>query len=132
MQVVSRTLRNTMNRILHRSPKRSLWSEAYWPDESFVAPTFSGPVTLFKRPKQPYYYVRDPQMGWGARAMGGVDVQVLPIRHAEMLHEPNVRILGERLAECIRTNHLAHAGKSSAENNGVAVPVGSGTESEVS
>jgi amino acid adenylation domain-containing protein len=131
-KVASGTLRNLVNKILRRSPKRSLWSEAYWPDENFVAPTFSGPVTLFKRPKQPYYYVRDPKMGWAARALGGVDVQVLPILHDEMLHDPNVRILGERLAECLRTKYLVLTQQAGGKENGVAISVGTETESEVS
>src|SRR5258708_16027728 len=76
----------------------STWSQAYWPGEDFVPPTFSGKVALFKRRKQPFYYVDDPEMGWGRRARSGVDVQVLPIDHEEMLHEPDGRILGHRLA----------------------------------
>ncbi|PYX86502.1 MAG: hypothetical protein DMG68_15185 [Acidobacteria bacterium] len=132
VQVASRTLENMMTKILRSSPKRSPWSEAYWPHANFVPPTFSGVVTLFKRPKQPYYYVRDPKMGWASRALGGVDVQVLPIHHNEMLHDPNVRILGERLAECLRKSYCSQLSKVTGEENGMAVPVGRETESEVS
>ena len=32
------------------------WVEAYWPTD-FTPPRFHAPVVLFKRPKQPYYYI---------------------------------------------------------------------------
>jgi thioesterase domain-containing protein len=102
LQVGLRGFRNWVKKVLRPNRRRSLWSEVYWPDKDFVPPTFSGRVTLFKRPVQPYYYLDDPKMGWGARAAGGVDVQILPIRHAEMLQEPHVRILAQRLREYLR------------------------------
>ncbi len=30
----------------------------YWPVDDFQAPRFRAPVLLFKRPRQPYYYIR--------------------------------------------------------------------------
>ena len=119
--------RNAMKRVLPLKRHRSLWSEAYWPDEQFVPPTFSGRVTLFKRSEQPYYYVNDPEMGWGSRATGGVDVQVLPIHHAEMLHEPHVRILAQRLRECLQRFHASRAPVANHEDT-AAVAVSSGAE----
>jgi thioesterase domain-containing protein len=101
IQIGIRIVSNLANKLWRRRGQRSLWAKAYWPDHDFVPPSFTGQVTLFKRPKQPYYYVRDPEMGWGSRAVGGVDVQVLPIHHSEMLHEPHVRILAQRLRECL-------------------------------
>jgi thioesterase domain-containing protein len=74
------------------------WSRVYWPDENFQPPRFHAPVLLFKRPRQPYFYVRDPQMGWGARSMGGVTTFELECGHAEMLREPYVRQVGESIA----------------------------------
>ena len=100
LQTSLRTLGNFAARALGRP--RSAWSKAYWPNEEFVPPTFNGRATLFKRPKQPYYYIQDPEMGWGARAMGGVDIEVVPIDHTEMLREPHVRLLGNRLAQCLK------------------------------
>ena len=35
--------------------------------KNFISRRFRAPVILFKRPKQPFYYINDPQMGWGAR-----------------------------------------------------------------
>lgn len=76
---------------------RGAWTQAYWPDKGYVPPDFRGRVTLFRRPKQPYYYKRDALMGWGDRARGGVDAVVLPLHHEHMLREPSVQVLAKCL-----------------------------------
>jgi thioesterase domain-containing protein len=87
-------------------------------------------VTLFKRPKQPYYYVNDPEMGWGLRAAGGVDVHVLAIHHKEMLREPHVELLGKSLSQCLQqaaglsTLHLS-------EDSAIMEPTGSGSRNHI-
>jgi hypothetical protein len=55
------------------------------------------PVLLFKRLRHPYY-VRDRQMGWGARSEGGVEICEINCRHAEVLRPPHVQIIGQKLA----------------------------------
>ncbi|HKV33206.1 MAG TPA: amino acid adenylation domain-containing protein [Pyrinomonadaceae bacterium] len=42
-----------------------------------------------------------PVEGWGRLATGGVDVHQIPGDHFSILHEPNVRVLGEQLRQCI-------------------------------
>ena len=74
------------------------WNQVYWPGEEFREPQFEAPVLLFKRPRQPYYYVRDPQMGWGARSAGGVEIYELNCGHYEFLRQPQVGIVGQVLA----------------------------------
>jgi len=64
------------------------WDEAYWP-ANFTPPRFRAPVVLFKRPKQPYYYIDDPLMGWGARCESGVEVHEIEAKHHEFLREPH-------------------------------------------
>jgi thioesterase domain-containing protein/acyl carrier protein len=77
------------------------WDNAYWP-ESFTASRFRAPVVLFKRPKQPYCYIDDPQMGWGSRTEGGVEIHEINADHFAMLREPNVQIVGEVLGAHLR------------------------------
>jgi condensation domain-containing protein len=55
----------------------------------------------FKRPKQPFDYINDPQMAWGERSQGGVTVHVVDFSHLEILREPHVGIFGKKLAEYI-------------------------------
>jgi amino acid adenylation domain-containing protein len=128
-RTLTRNLRKLSNKALGRRPERSAWAEAYWPEDNFVTPTINGRVTLFKRPKQPYYRLRDPEMGWGARAAGGVDIQVLPIDHEEMLREPHVQILARRVRERLLDYYAAgEKEKLNAYKSCAAV----GSESEVS
>jgi amino acid adenylation domain-containing protein len=79
---------------------RSEWYRAYWP-EDFTPSRFRAPVVLFKRPKQPFYYVDDPEMGWGMRSESGVEIHEIEFDHEELLREPYVRPVGEQLAACI-------------------------------
>ncbi len=80
---------------------RTDWQERYWP-ENFTPQRFRAPVILFKRPKQQFYYINDPQLGWGQRSEGGVEVHEIEFHHEEILREPHVAQFGELLAESIR------------------------------
>ncbi len=88
------------------------WNRAYWPDKDFQPPRFRAPVLLFKRPRQPFFYVRDPQMGWGSRSMGNVETCDLHCGHYEMLREPHVRLIGQTLGnrlQAIRNLQKVHS-----------------------
>jgi amino acid adenylation domain-containing protein len=94
------------HRVSGNNRSRSEWPAAYWPGASFVPPTFGGGITLLKRPKQPFYYVNDPQMGWGARTTGNVELQVIDVntkKHILLLREPYVSQLAEKLMESLRS-----------------------------
>jgi thioesterase domain-containing protein len=88
------------------------WNRAYWPDKDFQPPRFWAPVLLFKRPRQPFFYVRDPQMGWGSRSTGGVETCELKCGHYEMLREPHVRFIGQTIGnrlQAIRNLQKVHS-----------------------
>ena len=77
------------------------WAAAYWPAGDFVPRVYTGRVTLFRIRKQPYTRIRDVQLGWGARASGGVEVHVVPGTHKTILREPHVKVLARQLSDCI-------------------------------
>jgi len=77
------------------------WAEAYWP-QNFTPARFRAPIVLFKRPKQQYYYINDPQLGWGARSEGGVEVHEINANHHEVLREPHVQFVSKVLAARLR------------------------------
>jgi thioesterase domain-containing protein len=88
------------------------WNRAYWPDKDFQPPRFWAPVLLFKRPRQPFFYVRDPQMGWGSRSRGGVETCEFKCGHYEMLREPHVRLIGQTIGnrlQAIRNQQKVHS-----------------------
>jgi amino acid adenylation domain-containing protein len=99
-------LRNRANNLNPRNNgTRSEWPAAYWPGPSFVPPKFGGNITVLKTPKQPYYYVSDPLMGWGERTTGKVELQLIDVgtrKHILLLREPYVRQLAEKLVGSLR------------------------------
>ena len=97
MAIVGRLLR----RMGTRRKDRTDWSQAYWPDENFQAPRFAAPVLLFKRPRQPFFYVRDPEMGWGSRSTGGVEICDVNCGHFELLRQPHVYSVAKKLSACL-------------------------------
>jgi len=81
---------------------KSPWQQSYWPGKTFEPPKYHGRITIFKIPKQPFYYVRDPLMGWGSRTTGGVDIEPIRSEHLALLRQPYVQELGKKLAERLR------------------------------
>ncbi|MGA9981619.1 MAG: condensation domain-containing protein [Candidatus Sulfotelmatobacter sp.] len=97
------TTKRFVKRLSHKNGKHGNdpgggWDRAYWPGDEFLEPRFQAPVLLYKRVRQPYYYVRDRQMGWGARSKGGVEICELNCGHLDFLRQPQVGIVGQILA----------------------------------
>jgi thioesterase domain-containing protein len=80
------------------TPSRSALA-LYWPGPDFRPPVFSGKITVFKVKRQEIYRTRDKTLGWGARALGGVDVEVIPGEHETFLREPHVKVVAEKIRE---------------------------------
>lgn len=115
-----RVAENKIQNLVGSKPARVDWRQAYWP-EGFTAPRFRAPVVLFKRPKQPFYYVNDPQMGWGARSGGGVEIHEVDFSHAEILREPQVGVFGKKLAD-----YVARIRRGAVDRDGSLVTAGPG------
>jgi amino acid adenylation domain-containing protein len=129
-EIYARVVADKIGKLTGKTQARNDWPQAYWPKD-FVPPRFGAPVALFKRPKQPFYYVKDREMGWGARSKGGVKIHEIPFDHDELLREPHVRTLGEELAACIarvsqRTSDQLQYRESSSESAPVAPGGGAG------
>lgn len=64
---------------------------------------YPGKITLFASQEQPIQIdaAKDPCLGWGAYAEGGVEVHRIPGRHLDIIREPYVRILAEKLQTCL-------------------------------
>jgi thioesterase domain-containing protein len=62
---------------------------------------YEGRITVFRAGTQPLLGLHQPDLGWGRRAAGGVDIEVVPGDHNSMVVEPDVRALGARLADCL-------------------------------
>lgn len=100
------------------------WAEAYWP-QNFTPARFQAPIVLFKRPKQPYYYINDPHLGWAARTTRGVEVHEVDAKHHEILREPHLHSITRVLL-----SHLHPESRSvevASEREPVVAPVPSTT-----
>jgi thioesterase domain-containing protein/acyl carrier protein len=64
---------------------------------------YPGKVTLLFAEEKPQFLdvARDPQLGWGMYAQGGVEVIRIPGDHVHMVQEPNVRVVGEKIRRCL-------------------------------
>jgi thioesterase domain-containing protein len=61
------------------------------------------PISVYKIPKQPFYYHRDPLLGWGNRTTSIVETQIIPHgRHRLLLREPYVRELAAAISKTLR------------------------------
>jgi amino acid adenylation domain-containing protein len=80
---------------------KKAWHAYYWPQQDFTPKRVNATITEFKIKRQPYYYVRDPLMGWGSRTDGGVEIQHIKAKHLQMLREPWVRNLGRALSDSL-------------------------------
>jgi thioesterase domain-containing protein len=93
-------------------PLADVWVRSYWPGSDFKPKTYSGRVAVFKRSRQPYYRIRDPYLGWGKRALGGVDLHLVSApSHRDILREPYVaelaNIILDWLAELPRSGRVS-------------------------
>jgi thioesterase domain-containing protein len=54
-------------------------------------------------------------MGWSDWARGGVDVHVVPGNHANLMYEPHVEVLAQKLTDCLdQAQSAAPAGHGAA------------------
>ncbi|MCS7304739.1 MAG: amino acid adenylation domain-containing protein [Thermoguttaceae bacterium] len=64
---------------------------------------YPGKITLFASQEQPagIDVAQDPYLGWSPYAAGGVEVHRIPGRHLDLIREPYVRVLAEKLQACL-------------------------------
>jgi thioesterase domain-containing protein/acyl carrier protein len=72
---------------------RALWN--------YATPPYSGKVTLFRIRRMPLFRAIEADFGWGQFAQGGVQVQVVPGAHYNILEEPYVKGLALKLTESL-------------------------------
>jgi thioesterase domain-containing protein/acyl carrier protein len=68
---------------------------------------YPGRVTLFKASEELAGTSPDPTLGWREWASAGVDVHLVPGNHANMVYQPQVELLAEKLRDCL--NHAQSA-----------------------
>ncbi len=54
-------------------------------------------------------------MGWSEWAGDGVEVHLVPGNHANMMYEPHVEILAQKLTDCLDQVHAAKVEESGSD-----------------
>jgi aspartate racemase len=70
--------------------------------ENYKIQIYPGRITLFRARQAAPRIHADDWGGWRETALGGVDVQEIPGHHMNMLEEPHVRVLAERMRLCLQ------------------------------
>jgi amino acid adenylation domain-containing protein len=86
VELLRNDLRATQNYALHRYPGR---------------------ISFFKASETVEGASPDQTLGWNDWASGGVDVHVVPGNHANLMYEPHVEVLAEKLTACLNHAHSA-------------------------
>lgn len=68
---------------------------------------YPGRLTLFKAGEELEATSPDPTLGWSQWAVEEVEIYVVPGNHANMVYQPHVEILAEKLSACISQAQLA-------------------------
>jgi thioesterase domain-containing protein len=74
---------------------------------TYIPASYSGTVACFKVEERGPEHDADPTMGWGASASGGVEVNVVPGSHVDMMKMPSVGVIAEKVAGYLNFD-LAH------------------------
>lgn len=77
---------------------------------SYAAQPYAGRVTLLRTPPAHQVPGHDYLLGWGGLALEGVEVHDVPGDHEDMMKEPNVRVLAEKLTQCMERADRAISG----------------------
>jgi amino acid adenylation domain-containing protein len=75
--------------------------KVYFPGPDFVPSFFEGRIAVFRIHRQPNNRIRDPHLGWGKLAKGGVDLHFIAGGHDTLLKEPYVQALATALKKCL-------------------------------
>jgi amino acid adenylation domain-containing protein len=89
------------------APVKNVRRACYMAEVSYHPEPYPGQVTLFLPSQKSLRSWDDPQGGWGAVALGGVEVQHVPGDHGSIVDEPNVRLLAEPLLVCLERAQAA-------------------------
>jgi amino acid adenylation domain-containing protein len=69
--------------------------------QNYALQLYPGRVTLFKASEELAGASPDPTLGWSEWANAGVEVHLVPGNHANLVYEPHVGVLAEKLSACI-------------------------------
>jgi thioesterase domain-containing protein/acyl carrier protein len=86
--------------------------------QNYELHSYPGCITFFKANETLEGTSADPTMGWSDWARGGVDVHIVPGNHANLMYEPHVEVLAQKLTACLdQAQSAAPAGHGAPEQS---------------
>ena len=82
--------------------------------QSYAPHLYPGRITFFKASETLAGTSSDLTMGWSEWASGGVEVHIVPGNHANLMYQPHVEVLADKLMACLNEAQLAEADENRA------------------
>ena len=114
-------MRNSFKRLLIKIGQRQAVREAmpvqkFFPNDHRAATTlairtyepskaYSGDMTVFKVKERPWYVRWDRMESWSSLVAGRITFREVPGSHGSVMREPNIKYLGEAIAEALQTDN---------------------------
>ena len=70
-------------------------------ERDYAPQSYSGRVILFRSSHKPLGQTIDPRAGWSTYAADGLEIHEIKSNHENILLEPQVRFVAERLKTCL-------------------------------
>ena len=82
---------------LYSNRKLQIWKAG----QKYQPQVYSGKMTLFRASNQPLGIQPDETLGWENLVAGGIEIHEVPGHHGSIVAEPYVRVLSEKLNDCL-------------------------------
>jgi surfactin family lipopeptide synthetase A len=69
--------------------------------ENYTAKPYAGDISLFRCQVQTLDYSLSPDLGWGELADGNLKIYDIPSIHYEILREPGIQFIAEKIKSCL-------------------------------
>ncbi len=69
--------------------------------KSYTPQVYGNRLTIFRASQKSVGFDNDPELGWGEVVTGGIEVHEIPGSHTDLMTEPQVRLLAEKLQLCL-------------------------------
>jgi thioesterase domain-containing protein/acyl carrier protein len=77
---------------------------------NYIPSVYSGKIHLFRTNEKLWEVQRDNTFGWSHLAKGGVKIHQIPGHHLNVLRNPNVQVLAQKLTACLNHFHSQEKG----------------------
>ncbi|APR77522.1 Peptide synthetase [Minicystis rosea] len=81
------------------------WDVRLWPGPSFVPPRVEAHIDVFRTRTRDYFRIDDPELGWGNRTAGGVDIHFIGGDHMTFMDAEHAPVLSRKVRDVLDAAH---------------------------